>query len=578
MKILVYKAFIVTGFVISICFFWNQNCYSQAEQISIDNSEKNTINHKFYFSEGLKNVMLGNIEQAKVYFNKCIEINSDSHAAMFELAKAYISQNDLQAAENYSLKSTLKEPKNIWYKQLLATIYHRKGKHEEAQKIYEDLIYEYPEQFDYFEILIGLYLTGNKPLKAIKLLERIENKIGFNEEIILKKEQIYRSAGDFKSAQKEIKRLIKKFPDEARYYGVQAELFAEKGDNKNAIKSYNEVIRLEPDNGVVHLSLYEFYLMNKQHEKANEELFIAFRNVNIDVKTKVGILIGLIDSDRDNKYVTIIDQLTAIMMEIYPDEPDALILYADKLIKEEKPLEARVLLRKIIEEEKSKFFVWQKLLFIENDLQDFKMMFEESKNALEYFPDQAIFYLMNGVSANQLKFYDHAIESLKKGSRLVFNNLELSKQFYISLGEAYYNLGNYKESDLNFDNLLAIEPDNILVLNNYSYYLSVRKENLEKAEKMIRKCVSIEKNNATYLDTFAWVLFQKGEYNESLKQIEDAVNIGKDISDVILEHYGDILFMLGQKDEAKIQWKKALNLGQGSGNIEYKIKNGLTIE
>jgi Tfp pilus assembly protein PilF len=71
---------------------------------------------------------------------------------------------------------------------------------------------------------------------------------------------------------------------------------------------------------------------------------------------------------------------------------------------------------------------------------------------------------------------------------------------------------------------LKYNPDNIPVLNNYAYYLSLEQTDLDKAEEMSYRTIKAEPNNATYLDTYAWILFQLGQYNDALFYIRQAID------------------------------------------------------
>ncbi|MFC2121932.1 tetratricopeptide repeat protein [Bacteroidota bacterium] len=542
----------------------------------LNSGYRDTIEFKELFSDGLLNKSHGDIDAALECFNRCIEIAPHSYATMFELAKIYSIKNEIDAAYNYANQAVLSDSANIWYKLLLAEIFQKQNKFVDAQAIYEEIILKFPKRYDYQEILLDLYLLGKNYDKAINLLNQIEANIGINANFYIQRERIYALSGDYKKALKEIETLIELYPDEIMYYGMLAESYFENGDKKNALKTYKEILKKDPDNGVVHLSLYEYYRKNGKYEKAKNELLLAFNNKNIRVEQKIDIvnnLNGLNNTTND----TFIDELSKVLMKAYPDELKAFPIYTNLLIKEGKNREARDMLRKYVDVEKSNFIAWQQLILFENDFQDFKIMYNESIEALEYFPNQPLFYLLKGISANQLQLYDESLEALQKGSKISTNNTELVKQFYIALGEVHNNLKNHKKSDTFFDMLLSLESDNVQVLNNYSYYLAIRKTKLGKAETMIKNCIELEPQNPTFMDTYAWVLFQQGNYDKALKIIEDVIRIGEDISDVELEHYGDILYMLERKEDAVVQWKKAIKLGEGSGKLNEKINKGLII-
>ncbi len=143
--------------------------------------------------------------------------------------------------------------------------------------------------------------------------------------------------------------------------------------------------------------------------------------------------------------------------------------------------------------------------------------------------------------------------------------------FYSRLGDTYHELKNHAESDKYYEKALALDPKNAFVLNNYSYYLSLRKENLEKAEKMSKLSNDLMPNQSSFLDTYAWVLYQMGRYEEAKVWIEKAIANSGSTNGVILEHYGDILFRLNKTQEAQEQWKKAKEAGGGSDFLDKKI-------
>jgi Tfp pilus assembly protein PilF len=119
---------------------------------------------------------------------------------------------------------------------------------------------------------------------------------------------------------------------------------------------------------------------------------------------------------------------------------------------------------------------------------------------------------------------------------------------------------------------LSFNPNNDYVLNNYSYYLSLRKENLDKAERMAAQAVKNQPNNASFLDTYAWVLYMREKYKEARKVMERAL-AQPDVSSTLLEHYGDILFQLGDVESAVHQWEKARALTSQHDLIDKKIAN-----
>ncbi|MBL7937323.1 MAG: tetratricopeptide repeat protein, partial [Bacteroidia bacterium] len=159
--------------------------------------------------------------------------------------------------------------------------------------------------------------------------------------------------------------------------------------------------------------------------------------------------------------------------------------------------------------------------------------------------------------------------SLEDGIEFVYDNKPLLIEFYSNLGNAYNSIKNYAKSDKAFDDALKVDPDNALILNNYSYFLSLRKEKLEKAERYSKRSNELAPNNRSYIDTYGWILYQQGKYKEAEEWLSRAVKMGS--KSAISEHYGDVLYKLGRKEEALNYWQEAKTAGSGSELLDKKI-------
>jgi len=276
-------------------------------------------------------------------------------------------------------------------------------------------------------------------------------------------------------------------------------------------------------------------------------------------------------SERDTEMKNQAYELLDLIIAAHPTDPKASSIYADFLMRDKRYAEARAMFIKVNEQDDSKFGVWQQLLVCDTELNDYPAMFEHSSRALELFPTQPAMYLYKGIAALQLNKTKEALEALTDGGALVYNNRQLELQFALYLGDAYNADKNYAKSDEFYDKALVLEPQNIYVLNNYSYYLSIRKEKLPKAKEMAKTANTLSPNNATYEDTYGWVLYEMGEYKEAKEWLEKALSHGGDKDGTILEHYGDVLYKLGNTEKALEYWKKAKEKGGASQDIDKKI-------
>ena len=339
-----------------------------------------------------------------------------------------------------------------------------------------------------------------------------------------------------------------------------------------AFQAYSDLLKLDPANAFVHLSLADYYRSQKKNDKAFEEIKIAFKSKDLEIDTKIKILISYYEiTDKFPELKPDADTLCKILVDVHPDDAKAFSMYGDFLYRDKKLEEARTQYKKAIAIDKSKYLIWENLLTIDSYLNDFTSLEKDGKEAMDLFPANPIPYFYNGLAKLQLKKYQEAIDVLTEGKEFVIDNKLLLSQIYAYLGDAQNNLKNNTASDIAYDKSLEANPNNAEVLNNFAYYLSLRKENLEKAATMSSKSNDLKPNNDSYQDTYGWILFQQHKYDDAKIWIGKALDNGGKGSGTILEHYGDILFKLGDTESAVKYWMDAKKAGGTTDLIDKKI-------
>ncbi len=532
----------------------------------------------YAFIDANRQLMLGNYSVAQGLFLQCLKTDKNSSASYYQLAYIDYSLKDYDNALLYAQKAVQISPKNKWFNFLLSSIYQELNDLDNAIEVYKKLINYYPDNYDLRFEYSSLLALNKQYSKAIKVCNKLESTIGFSEKISMQREKIYLMQNDFKGAYGELNKLIEHFPHETKYYLILADAYVTNNNFDQALKVYNSLLKVEPDNGEAHFFLAQYYIQNKEYIKSFDELKKVFASKSFDPEQKVQMFLSFSKAIGDNKDLNDkFKELFKVLLETNPDNIDVKILNTDYLFQNKEYAKVQSELEYVITKKKDNIYVWQRLLITDNFLEDFKSMYAHADDAVKYYPNQSFFYLFKGLSAYQLKDYNTSVDALDFGNKLVVESDPLKKQFYLYLGESIYQLNNYDKAFSYFDKYLKIEPEDTYVLNNYSYYLSLLKRNLVKAEQMSSKTITLEPNNSTFLDTYAWVLFQSKNYPKALDIIQRAINNGGDSSSVIVEHYGDILFKNNKQDEAVVQWKKAKSMDSTSENIDKKINTG-TIE
>lgn len=535
-------------------------------------TEKQRIDFEYLFFDANREKILGNYAKAEVQLIQALKIDPTNGAALYELATIYAFKNNRKQALIYSKKAADADAKNTWYQMLYIDCLRENKFIDEAIKVSQKLVRNNPSRVDFYYDLADLFMYKGKPTEAVKVYDKIEQLSGVSDEATLQKFKIYKSINNFDKALLEVQKLIKAFPKEAKYYGILGELYIDNGQSEKALAAYNDLLKIDPENAYVHLSLADYYRKVKQNDKAFDEIKIAFRSKDLDIDTKVKILLSYYSiSEAFTELREDANELCQIIVAVHPDEAKSFSIYGDFLYRDRKMEEARTQYRKAVELDKEKYALWKQLLLLDSELNDFTSMEKESKETIELFPNQALPYFFNGVSNIQLKNYKTAIDVLSEGVEFVLNDVQLLSQFYANIGDAHNQLKNYPSSDSAYNKALELEPENTYVLNNFAYYLSLRNSDLEKAEAMSKKSNELEPNNSSYQDTYGWILYQMKKYDDAKVWIGKALQTGGLSNSTLLEHYGDILFKLGETTEAIKYWNDAKKAGSTTDFIDKKI-------
>lgn len=521
----------------------------------------------------------GNFEASAKLFEEYILKYPKNADAYYNLSGIYDAQNRSTKALDFAKKACELDKSNKWYLLQKAYLLQRNFNYKETVTTYQELIKLDPRNPDFYFALADAQVRNNQIDGAIETLNKAEKNLGSSFEITYEKYRVYTMAAKYDKAIAELEKISNENPGEVRIYGMLGELYQQAGNSKKALEMFEKIIKYEPENGNVHLSLFQYYLKENNDAKALEELKKAFASSNVDIDTKMRIMLDYFErSERKPDLKPEAYELLELMEKAHMGDSKCYSIYADFLFRDNKIKEARDKYKKAVMLEKDKFVIWNQLILLDAQLNDKVALNEDSKQAKELFPTQAGFYFYYGLSCNQLKKYEEAIEALNEGKELVIDNDQLLLEFYQGLGEAYNYTGKFIESDENYEKALKINPDNAFALNNYSYYLSLRKANLEKAAIMSKKSNELDKNNSSFMDTYGWILFQTKQYEEAEKWLMKAILSDDGKNGTLFEHYGDVLFYLNKKADALDYWNKAKATGDFSPQLEQKIKEGKYVE
>ena len=531
---------------------------------------------KYFYLGAVDQQMKGNYAGAFDLLNHCQEINPDA-AEVYFMRSAYhaLLNNDSLSLADIQKAAEL-NPQNNVYLERLAGAYIGSGKYDEAIEAYEKLYANNHDRDDVLNVLIRLYGQQKDYDNMLQTINRLENLEGSSEEITLARMRVYSLKGDKQAELAELKDLSKKHPNDMNYRVMMGNWLLQNELPADALKEYEYVLAQEPDNLMAQMSMLDYYNAIGQDSLAAELQEKLVVSPSTPLNSKMTLMRGIVNSNEQQggdstevlrifRHILAQPQKTSDMWELQAAYMSLKQMPQDSIDNslrgalEVAPDNAGVRLQLI----QSK---WKDQLFDD--------VISLCKPALEYNPDEMAFYYFLGLAYFQKDEKDKALHTFQLGVSQINSesNKEIVSDFYAIMGDILHEKGREQEAYVAYDSCLQWKDDNLGALNNYAYYLSEKGKDLQKAEKMSYRTIKAEPKNSTFLDTYAWILFMQGRYEEANIYIEQAVQNDSTVSDVILEHAGDISAKLGNMKKAVEWWEKARDAGGNSKVLIRKIK------
>jgi tetratricopeptide (TPR) repeat protein len=533
---------------------------------------------KDLFFKALREKTSENLPLAGELFDRIIHIDPANDASLYELANIKKTQNKYDEAQQLLEKAVTVNPDNEWYWVALADCYEKNNSLNKLENVFNELIRINPDKPDYYYDKANVYFLLNRYDEALKVYDQLEQITGINDDLLANRQKIYLKQGKVDLAASQLEQMIANNPSEIKYYLFLAELYNSNNYTDKALKVLRDAEKIKPDNGLVHLALADIYRDQKNYEASYNELTVAFAIPDLDIDQKIKIILGYLPRLSDPNVGASALELSRILTVAHPTEARAYAIYGDMLVQNQKLKEAKEMYKKSVALDDKVYAVQEQLVRIELGDNDANGAIADGENSLSLFPNQAWMNYLVGVAWLQKKDYKKAIEYLKNATSLDMQDRDLLSQSFSSLGDSYHDLKDDKNSDEAYEKALNYNADNAYTLNNYAYYLSLRGEQLEKAARMSKRSNDLQPNNASFEDTYAWILFKQKDYTGAKLWMEKALADDKTNSAIKSEHYGDILFYLGNTDAAIENWKKAKANGDTSPALERKINERKYVE
>ncbi|WP_336617651.1 tetratricopeptide repeat protein [Bacteroides acidifaciens] len=532
--------------------------------------------YDYFFLEAMRMKEKKEYDAAFGLLQHCLDINPGASSALYEVSQYYMFLRQVPQGQAALEQAVAYAPDNYWYSQGLVNLYQQQNELDKAVVLLEKMVTRFPTKQEPLFSLLDIYSRQEKYNDVISTLNRLEKRLGKNEQLSMEKFRIYLQMKDDKKAFQEIESLVQEYPMDMRYQVILGDVYLQNGKKEEAYETYQKVLAAEPDNPMALFSMASYYEQTGQKELHQQQLDTLLLNKKVTPDTKINVMRQIIVENEQSsaKDSTQVIALFDRMMKQEQDDPQVPMLYAQYLLSKNMEQEAVPVLEQVVDLDPANKAARLMLVSAAVKKEDYKQIIKVCEPGIEATPDALGLYYYLAIAYHQAEQTDSVLNVCNRALKHVTPDTrkEVVSDFYSIMGDIYHTKNQMAEAYAAYDSALVYNPSNIGALNNYAYYLSVERRDLDKAEEMSYKTVKAEPNNSTYLDTYAWILFEKGNYAEARIYIDNAMKSDGEKSDVIVEHCGDIYFMTGDVEGALKYWKQALEMGSESKTLKRKIE------
>ena len=551
----------------------------QAQNINAQGNhvfQTSEISYDAFFLEAMVQRQKGNNDAAFDLLRHCIKLNPKASEAYYYLAQYYLAMKNDSVAQEYYLKAAELEPDNATYLETVAQTYIGRQEFEKAITVVDQLYNQDKSREDLLEMLFELYQQTDNTEKAIETLNRIEAAEGKSERLSYMKSELYTKVGNKQAAIAEMEALARQYPNDLNYRGMLADMLLRNDEELQALKLYKEILAEEPDNTRAQISLRSYYRVQGETEKVDSMTEQVLLNKNTTTEQRIYLMRQMVsDSERDGGDSTKVLEMFHKMLAQPQQNADIATLCAAYMDLKKMPRDSvQDMLQMVLRIAPDNAAARLQLVSYAWDRKDQDEVISLCQDARQYNPEEMAFYYYQGMAYYQKDNHEKALEAFQNGIGVINeeSNPAIVSDFYAVMGDLLHQKGMTREAYEAYDSCLQWKDDNVMCLNNYAYFLSENGEQLEKAESMSYKTVKAEPKNATYLDTYAWILFMQKRYAEAKIYIEQALQNDSDGNAVITEHAGDIYVQNNDPERAVELWQQALKKDPKNKILIRKIK------
>ena len=528
--------------------------------------------YDYMLTEALRQKYVGDVNEAARIFEKCIETDPARSVPYFELAQIYSAAGMGEDAVSYASRAARLEPGNYWYQLAAGSLFTQYEQKDSALVYFARALKADSRAVEVNSILAGLYAEKGEAEKADSLFAILNNRGALSDDMFLMMISGLIKRGDLHEAARRTERLIEREPDEIRYKALLADIRYEEGNTETSDSIYRSIIEKNPDDIETQL----LYLMNQVYKKDYADISGFLNNIFesdlIERERKISVAGRLLS---DTAYVMenqgSLEASLRVLEKKYPEDEEILSMRPGLYESTGRREEAIERYEELVKSVKPGFYSAERLILLYAEAEQYRKLYELAAVYSRENNRSIIGKVYYAIAAMELEEYEVAEAELKKALILAGNDPGMKVQVLSMIGDLKYRMKDPEAAYGYYEEALKLSPNEVLVLNNYAYFLAEGERNLKEALRMAEEVMRLEGDNPTYIDTYAWVLYKLGKHRKAWKQMKRIIDAEMAEDPEILEHIGYILYKRGRCEEAVEYWRRSLERDGKKTYLEEEI-------